>query len=57
MGASGNKERPRILIEKNNGDDLEPNKTEYVFPGIGTHIPDDKLEIIKNQKKKVFVKL
>ena len=56
MGASSNKEQPRIDIDKNNGDDLDP---EYVFPGIGTHIPDEKLELIKNQKKsicKIFIK-
>ena len=56
MGASGNNERPRIHIDKNNGEDLDQNKIEYVFPGIGTHIPDEKLEFLLKTKKKVFVK-
>ena len=56
MGTSGNNERPRIHIDKNNGEDLDQNKIEYVFPGIGTHIHDEKLEFLLKTKKKVFVK-
>ena len=32
-------------------------KVECVFPGIGIHIPDDKLEIISKQKKKSICKI
>ena len=37
-------QQPQINIDKNNVDDLEkqnPKKIEYVFPGNGTHIPDE----------------
>ena len=60
MGSCDSNIRPQINIDKNNGENLQkqnPNQNEYVFPGIGTHITDDKVEIISNQKEKSICKI
>ena len=57
MGVCDNNEKPQIIIDNNNGKKFDPNEIEYVFPGIGTHIPDEKLENIPNQKEKSICKI
>ena len=46
--------KPQTIIHSNNNEEI---KVEYVFPGIGIHIPDDKLEIILKQKEKSICKI
>ena len=57
MGVCDSNKKTQIIIDKNNGEKLDPNKIEYVFPGIGTHIPDEKLGNIPNQKEKSICKI
>ena len=56
MGIGGSKNNnisPTILPSEKK----EDIKHEYVFPGIGIHIPDEKLKIISNQKEKSICKI
>ena len=56
MGIGGSKNKtisPTIIHSKNNG----VTKPEYMFPGTGRHIPDEKLKTISNQKEKSICKI
>ena len=43
----------KIILDENK----ENIKGDYMFPGIGIHIPDNKSNIISNQKEKSICKI
>ena len=57
MGVCDTKKQLQIFIDKNNLGDLDSNKSEYVFPGNGTHFLDEKFGNIQNQKEKSICKV
>ena len=43
-----------VIIHSEQNEEI---KGEYVFPGIGSHISEEKLKIISNQKEKSICKI
>ena len=59
MGICDSNNKPQMNLEINNGENLENQNINpnIVFPGIGTHIPDEHLAEIANQKEKSICKI
>ena len=56
-GCEYNKKKRNISPVIVHSEKKEEIKSEYVFPGIGSHIPEEKSKIISNQKEKSICKI